>query len=182
MCRLYSNLKAIKIREKKLEIWLVSFLGGFVGCIFMDFTEEKMSKFGVSSGVTAAYIGRWVKGIVNGTFVHQDIAKVKKVKNEIRIGQFFHFVIGGGIVALFYPLFLTVIGFADSPNHLILAAIFGLATSVLPWFVLMPAFGWGVFGSKSPSGTMPVISPVLSHISYGFGIGLTLVTYYAVIT
>lgn len=160
----------------------MSFLGGFVGSVFMDFTEAKISKLGISSGVSGAYIGRWAKGVLSGKLIHQDIRKVSRVKNEVRIGQVFHFVIGGGVVALFYPIFLEVIGFAGSSNHLTLATIFGLATSVLPWFVLMPAFGWGIFGSKSPKGTKPVISPVLSHIAYGFGIGLTLVIYYAVIT
>lgn len=163
-----------------MEILLVSFIGGLIGSIFMDFTETRMSKFGISSGVTGAYIGRWVKGILSGTLMHQDIAKANPVKNEVRIGQIFHFVVGGGVVALFYPLFLKIIGFGGSSNHLILATIFGLITSVLPWFVLMPSFGWGVFGSKAPNGARPVISPVLSHIPYGFGIGLTLVIYYAV--
>ena len=99
---------------------------------------------------------------------------------KTRIGQVFHFVVGGGVVALLYPLFLEVLGLSIFANHLILATVFGLLTSVLPWFVLMPSFGWGVFGSRAPEGARPIISPVLSHVPYGFGIGLTLVTYYAV--
>ena len=164
-----------------MEIWLLSFVGGFVGSVFMDITETRLSKFGISSGVTGAYIGRWVNGILNGILMHQDIAKAKPVKDEVRIGQVFHFVVGGGVVALFYPLFLELIGFDGPLNHLISATIFGLVTSVLPWFVLMPSFGWGVFGSNAPNGARPLISPVLSHIPYGFGIGLTLLSYYAVI-
>ena len=159
---------------------MVSFVGGFVGSVFMDITETKMAKFGIASGVTGAYIGRWVKGIFSGILIHQNIADTSPAKNEVRIGQVFHVVVGGGVVALFYPLFLEVIGFNGSLSHLILATVFGLITSVLPWFILMPSFGWGIFGSKAPNWARPVISPVLSHIPYGFGIGLTLVTYYAV--
>lgn len=157
-----------------MEIWLISFLGGFVGSLLMDFTEARISKFGIGSGVTGAYIGRWVVGLFSGRLIHDNIANVNPVKNEIRIGQAFHFIVGGGVVALFYPLFLIVIGFGDASNHLLLAALFGLLTSVLPWFVLMPSFGWGLFGSKAPLGSRPIISPILSHIPYGFGIGITL--------
>ena len=90
----------------------------------------------------------------------------------------FHFIIGGGVVALFYPLFLLIIGLDASANHLLWATVFGFLTSVLPWFILMPSFGWGLFGSKAPSGSKPIISPILSHIPFGFGLGLTLVIYY----
>ena len=163
-----------------MEIWLVSFVGGFVGSVFMDVTEAKMAKIGISSGVTGQYIGRWVNGLINGVFKHQNIANAAPANNEILIAQVFHFVVGGGIVALFYPLFLGVTGLGSSSNHLFLATIFGLITSILPWFILMPSFGWGIFGTNAPSGSKPVISPILSHIPYGFGIGLTLVTYYAI--
>ena len=146
----------------------------------MDITEAKMAKYGITSGVTGAYIGRWVNGLINGVLMHKNIADAAPVKNEIRIAQVFHFVVGGGVVALFYPLFIEVTGLESSSSHLILATIFGLITCVLPWFILMPSFGWGIFGVNAPSGSKTVVSPVLSHLPYGFGIGLTLVTYYAV--
>ena len=89
---------------------------------------------------------------------------------------------GGGVVALFYPLFIYLTGFDDGQNYLISATSYGLLTSGLPWFILMPSFGWGLFGVNAPSSSKTVISPILSHIPYGFGIGLTLVTYYAITT
>ena len=148
----------------------------------MDIAEAKMSKFGINSGVTGEYIGRWVNGLTNGVVRHKNIADTAPTKNEIRIAQIFHFVVGGGVVALFYPLFIEVIGLGSSTSHLLLATIYGLITCVLPWFILMPSFGWGLFGVNAPSSSKTVISPILSHIPYGFGIGLTLVTYYAITT
>jgi hypothetical protein len=159
----------------------VSFIGGIVGSVFMDITEEKMAKAGIYSGVTAAYVGRWVSGFMKGILFHQDISDATSVNNEIRIGRVFHFVVGGGVVALFYPVFIEVVALEQPLNHLLSATVFGLATSTLPWFILMPSFGWGLFGSKAPAGTRPFISPVLSHIPYGFGIGLTLVIYYSIV-
>lgn len=146
----------------------------------MDFVEERIGKYGISSGVNGAYIGRWFVGLLNGKFTHQNIKKTSPVNNEVRIGQIFHFVIGGGVVALFYPVFINIIGFGSSSNHLLLATLFGLSTSFFPWFILMPSFGWGLFGLKAPGKPKTIISPIISHIPYGFGIGLTLVSYYAI--
>ena len=164
-----------------MEIFLVSFLGGIIGSVFMDVTELQISKLGISSGVKGAYIGRWFHGILNGVFMHKDISKTKSVKNEERIGQLFHFIIGGGVVALLYPVLLIIIGLETSTNHLLLGSIFGLLTSLFPWFILMPSFGWGMFGAKTPFKSKPILSPIISHVPFGLGIGLTLVLYYEVI-
>lgn len=161
-----------------MEIWLLAFISGIVGSVFMDMAESQMSKLGISSGVNAAYIGRWVGGVLVGVLKHQDIINTQPVKNEIRIGQIFHFIVGGGVVALFYPIFIAVLGFDGEHNYLMSATIFGLLTSVLPWFVLMPSFGWGLFGMKASVKSKPVISPVIAHVFYGFGIGLTFMIYY----
>jgi len=41
----------------------------------------------------------------------------------------------------------------------------------LPWFVLLPAFGWGWFGRRGPLGANALLASPLSHIPYGLGIG-----------
>ena len=164
-----------------MEIWLVAFIGGILGSIFMDITEAQLYKRGISSGVKGAYIGRWFYGILGGVFIHKDIAKAKPINNEARIGQLFHFIIGGGAVALLYPVFLIIIGFETISNHLLLSSIFGLLTSVFPWLILMPSFGWGLFGTKAPAGSKPIISPIVSHIAFGLGIGATFMLYYEII-
>lgn len=148
----------------------------------MDITELLISKFGVSSGVKSAYIGRWFHGILGGVFIHQDISKTKSIKNEERMGQLFHFLAGGGAVALLYPAFLYIIGLETTANPLLLGSIFGLLTSLFPWFILMPSFGWGLFGAKTPFKSQPIISPIISHIPFGLGIGLTFVVYYDIMT
>ena len=163
-----------------MEILLVSFIGGFVGSLFMDITETKMAKAGIHSGVTGEYIGRWVIGLMKGVLFHPNIKTSAPEKNEIRMGQYFHFVLGGGVVALLYPFFHAFISFGEPLGHLFSATVFGLLTSIFPWFILMPSFGWGVFGLKAPEGARPIVSPILSHIPYGFGIGLTVVTYYGI--
>lgn len=164
-----------------MEIWLVAFIGGLVGSGLMDITESQLSKFEINSGVKGSYIGRWVIGIMRGVFTHQDIRQSSGVKNEARIGIIFHFIIGGGLVALAYPIFILVLGDEFFINHFIMSILFGLLTTVLPWFILMPGFGWGFFGVKGPTGTKPILAPLISHISYGLGLGITLILYYELI-
>ena len=56
-------------------------------------------------------------------------------------------------------------------NHLLAGVIFGLATSLLPWFILLPSFGWGFIGVRGPHGANALLASALSHIPYGFGVG-----------
>ncbi|MCK4704132.1 MAG: DUF2938 family protein [Gammaproteobacteria bacterium] len=157
----------------------MAFIGGVVGSLFMDMAELEMAKFGIRSGVKAKYIGRWVLGVSAGVLKHRDIVKSQSIKKEVEIGLVFHFLVGGGVVALFYPVFISVFGLDDGHNHLITATIYGFLTCGLPWFILMPCFGWGLFGMRAPAKSKPVISPVIAHVFYGFGIGVTFFIFYS---
>ena len=162
-----------------MEILLVAFIGGVVGSLFMDMAELKMAKYSIRSGVKTEYIGRWVLGVSAGVLKHRDIVKSQSIKNEVEIGQIFHFLVGGGVVvALVYPVFIGMFGIGDDYNHIIWGIIYGFLTSALPWLILMPCFGWGLFGKQAPAKSKPVISPVIAHVFYGFGIGLTFFIFY----
>lgn len=52
-----------------------------------------------------------------------------------------------------------------------LPVLFGLATSCLPWLVLLPSFGWGVLGRCGPAGSNACLASLISHTSYGLGVG-----------
>ncbi|MCW8956035.1 MAG: DUF2938 family protein [Gammaproteobacteria bacterium] len=160
---------------------MISFLGGLVGAVFMDVAESMMTRVGITSGVSAAYLGRWVLGFRRGVFYHSDIASASAHKSEQQLGYWFHLLVGGGLVALAYPILLLLINESLVVNHLFGSLLFGLLTCVLPWLVLMPAFGWGWFGRVAASGARPVVSPILSHIAYGLGLGLTLMIYFALV-
>ncbi len=108
-----------------------------------------------------------------GHFVHTNIIESSPVKNELAAGWFFHYLTGGS-VALTYPLFYLAFNVPLPANHLLSSLVWGLATTLLPWFILFPAFGWGFFGVRAPRGTRPLISPAVSHLLYGLGLGLVL--------
>lgn len=153
-----------------MSILVLAFFGGIVGAVLMDLTEMAAARIGITSGVNVALLGRWFSGLTRGHLVHADIRACEPQPNEVRLGWAFHLLIGGGGVAILYPVVLLSLG-ADPLAHPWLGGLlFGLATSVLPWFVLLPAFGWGWFGRRGPRGTHALLASPLSHVPYGLGL------------
>ncbi|MFM2055675.1 MAG: hypothetical protein RLY71_60 [Pseudomonadota bacterium] len=151
--------------------FVLAFLGGIVGAVLMDITETAMARVGIRSGVNVALVGRWFLGLMQGRLAHADIQASPTLPHEVGLGWAFHFLIGGGGVALIYPFALVVMGL-PAPGHPLLGGLlFGLLTSVLPWFVLLPVFGWSWFGRRVPRGANALLASPLSHIPYGLGIG-----------
>jgi hypothetical protein len=154
-----------------MEFYVLAFFGGIIGAVFMDITETYAAKVGITSGVSVALVGRWFLGLLHGRFGHRNILDATPYPHEVRAGWAFHFLIGGGGVALLYPLFFDFTGLPFPRSQLLGGAIFGFATSLLPWFVLLPAFGWGLFGRRGPPGANAWLASTLSHLPYGLGVG-----------
>lgn len=157
-----------------MTVFAWAFLGGLFGALLMDIAEMIAAKFGITSGVNVALVGRWFLSLLRGQFFHTNILHAKPYAHEVRAGWVFHLLIGGGGVALLYPLFFVALGSPLPGNHLFGGAMFGLATSVLPWFILLPSFGWGLFGRRGSSGSNALLASTLSHIPYGLGVGFAL--------
>jgi hypothetical protein len=99
--------------------------------------------------------------------------KSGSVRNELAAGWIVHYVTGGS-VALTYPLLYLVFRVSVPEYHVIPALLWGLATTLLPWVILYPAFGWGLFGVGAPKGTRPILSASVAHLLYGLGLGVVL--------
>lgn len=154
-----------------MNAFVLAFLGGLCGAVLMDIAEMAMARVGLRSGVDVALVGRWFAGLLRGRVLHADIRSSPAQAREVALGWAFHLLIGGGGVALGYPAVLLL---ADSPpfSHPVLGGLlFGLVTSLLPWCVLLPAFGWGWFGRRGPKGARALLASPLSHIPYGLGLG-----------
>ncbi len=154
-----------------MELLAWAFLGGMAGAVLMDITETWAAKAGITSGVNVALVGRWFLSLLRGKFAHANILYAQPFPREVAAGWAFHLLIGGGGVALLYPLFFLASGLALPANHLVGGALFGLATSLLPWFILLPSFGWGACGRRGPHGSNALLASTLSHIPYGLGVG-----------
>ena len=154
-----------------MEILVWAFLGGIVGAVLMDVTETYAARIGITSGVNIALVGRWFLSLLRGQFSHTNILNSTPLSSEVKMGWAFHFLVGGGGVALIYPVFFQITGISLPANHLLGGLLFGLATSLLPWFILLPSFGWGLFGRRGPQGSNALLASTLSHIPYGLGVG-----------
>ena len=154
-----------------MNTYVLAFLGGIVGAVLMDITESIAARFGLTSGVNVALVGRWALGLTRGQFAHANIARSPERPGEVRMGWAFHFLVGGSGVALLYAAFVQFAGFTVPIHYLWGGVMFGAATSLLPWLVLLPAFGWGWFGRRGPQGSNALLASTVSHIPYGLGVG-----------
>ncbi|MEJ8827053.1 DUF2938 family protein [Variovorax humicola] len=157
-----------------MSSFVLAYVGGIVGAVLMDITETLAGRVGLTSGVNVALLGRWALGLLRGQWAHVDIACSPARPGEVRMGWAFHFLIGGGGVALLYAAFVHAAGFDVPIDHLWGGVIFGAATSLLPWLLLLPAFGWGWFGQHGPRGTNALLASTVAHIPYGLGIGVVM--------
>ena len=159
-----------------MELWLWAVVGGLVGTVLMDLTAIAAEKLKITSGGRCGgpqVIGRWVFGLFDARFVHENIIDSSPAKNEAAAGWIFHYLLGAGL-ALTYPLFYIVLDVPMPGNHLVPGLVWGLATTVLPWFTNFPGFGWGFFGIRAPKGMRPLMAPAIAHACYGLGLGLVL--------
>ena len=158
-------------RKQCINIFVLAFVGGLVGAVLMDITETYAAKVGITSGVNVALIGRWFIGVTRGQLRHANILHTRSLPGEVDAGWAFHVFVGGGGVALMYPAVLQLLGLSPTVGHLVGGLVFGLSTSLLPWFILLPSFGWGLFGRRGPPGSNALLAATLSHMPYGLGVG-----------
>ncbi len=159
-----------------MGLLISAIFGGLVGTILMDITAIAAEKLNITSGGRCGgpqVIGRWVFGIFDARFVHKDIIDSSPVKNEASVGWIFHYVTGGGL-ALTYPLFYLTLNRPMPQDHLIPSVVWGLATTILPWLILYPGYGWGLFGLRAPMNASPLIATPVAHMLYGLGLGIVL--------
>ena len=157
-----------------MNSFVLAYFGGIVGAVLMDITETLAARVGLTSGVNVALVGRWALGLLRGQWAHADIARSPERLDEVRAGWVFHFLVGGGGVALLYAAFVHAAGITMPNHHLWGGVIFGGATSLLPWLLLLPAFGWGWFGRRGPRGSNALLASMISHVPYGLGLGVVM--------
>lgn len=151
--------------------FVLAYAGGIVGAVLMDITETLAARGGLTSGVNVALVGRWALGLLRGQWAHADITRTPTRRWEVPAGWAFHLLIGGGAVALLYAALLEEAGWTLPAHRLLGGIAFGAATSLLPWLLLLPAFGWGWFGRRGPAGSNALLASLASHLPYGLGVG-----------
>lgn len=121
-------------------------------------------------GLDYALLGRWIGHWPRGRFVHERIGAAAPVRGERPLGWLAHYSIG----VAFAVMLLTWVGldWAQAPTPAA-PMLVGLGTIVAPWFVMQPAMGAGIAGSRTPSPWVTRLRNLATHAVYGAGLYLT---------
>jgi len=112
-------------------------------------------------------LGRWLCHMPEGTFRHGSIGAATRKPFECPVGWLAHYTIGVVFALVFVAL---------SPGEwlarptLLPALLYGIATVVLPLFVMQPSLGLGIAGSKTPNPTRARLKSLMTHAVFGIGL------------
>jgi hypothetical protein len=140
---------------------------GIAATVTMDVLGGLSRRVGLTVGAKGTWVGRWYLGILRGQLRHANITASPKLSGEKLAALAGHYAIGIALAILY------VVGaawLAVSPDGLLLALGYGLATCVFPWFLVFPSLGFGVLGLRGPSELKLFTSSLVNHLSYGFGL------------
>ena len=149
------------------EMILLGACAGIAATVTMDIVAMATQKIGLTVGAKGEWVGRWYLGMAQGRFAHVNIAASPPIAGEKRAALAGHYVIGI-VLAVFYVAGAEWLGL--KPDRLLPAVGFGLGTCVFPWFLVLPALGFGALGLKGPLELRLLRSTLLNHLSYGFGL------------
>lgn len=113
--------------------------------------------------------GRWFLYGLKGTFRHADIEHAPPLRGENALMLPLHYL-AGTLLAAVYLFFLDISSLGT--GNVLLAAGFGLISSAIPFFLMLPSMGYGLFGLGHSRDTFWIRQILLMHLGYGVGIGL----------
>jgi hypothetical protein len=121
-------------------------------------------------GTTSAnycLVGRWFRHMLDGKFMHTNIANSSQKHFECAVGWIAHYIVGAG-----YALVLVAAVSADwlARPTLLPALLFGIGTLLVPFLVMQPSFGLGIAASRAPSPTQARLKSLMAHIAFGVGL------------
>ena len=115
-----------------------------------------------------ALLGRWVLYWQQKKFTHHNIQQSPPQKYEASIGWFFHYLIG----ILWTYLYFILSHFLHYPITLWNTIIFSIITTCIPFLIIQPALGFGMFAQKTPNPFKSMRNSVLAHLYFGLGLYL----------
>ncbi|MCY4779991.1 DUF2938 domain-containing protein [Sphingobacterium sp. UT-1RO-CII-1] len=140
---------------------------GITATLFMDIYAILVLKAFNIPSLDYAIVGRWLGYFKDGVFRHDNILKTEKVKGERLLGWLAHYVIG--ISFAFVLILICGIEWVHTPTFWPCLLV-GLLTTVAPWFIMQPAFGFGIAAAKTPNPYLSRLRSLNAHAIYGIGL------------
>ena len=137
---------------------------GIVATVILDVWQRVLHAFTGIPATNWGIVGRWFAHMPRGRFVHAAIADAEPVDREALIGWTMHYLIGIVYGLAYVGLIAGVL--AGTPSVLN-GFVFGLASVIIPWFIMQPALGLGFMGAKAPNPAVPRFTALAAHCIYG---------------
>lgn len=143
---------------------------GIGGTIVMDVWATMLQHLVGTPATNWRMVGRWLGHMPAGKFRHENMGAVAPVHGEATIGWLFHY----GIGIAYGLLLIAVNGGAWLREPTVMPAVLlSLVFLVAPYFIMMPALGFGIAGSKTPKPNVTRLKSVLAHTMFGLGMYAT---------
>ena len=142
-------------------------IAGIGATLVMDTWSQFQKRILKIPPLNYALVGRWMLWCLKGKFVHHTIMTTPRVWGEIVSGWVFHYLTG----ILFACIPLAISGkdwFGQAP--LLAGTVTGILTMMAPFFILQPAFGFGLAASRTPRPWLARLMTFLTHLSFGIGL------------
>lgn len=139
---------------------------GLVATAVMDLWLMLLKALGLPT-LNFALLGRWVGHMPRGRWAHPGIVKAAPVRGETALGWAAHYATG-----IAFALLLAALagpGWLRAPS-LGPALGFGIATVLLPLFVMQPAMGAGYASARTATPALNVLKSLANHTVFGLGL------------
>ncbi|WP_269502488.1 DUF2938 domain-containing protein [Burkholderia sp. IMCC1007] len=124
--------------------------------------------FGIPS-LDYALVGRWLGHMMRGRFRHASIVAAPPVPGERALGWIAHYAIGIAFAVL--PVAIGGTEWVGTPTP-VPALVAGVASVAAPFFVMQPAFGFGIAASRTPQPGIARRRSLVTHLVFGAGLYL----------
>ncbi|MBS9463566.1 DUF2938 domain-containing protein [Flagellimonas sp. 389] len=152
-----------------MNLILQTILIGIGATLFMDLYALLLKIFGIKS-LDYRFLGRWIGHFTKGHFRHNHIMKSSAMPYELSVGWTAHYLIG----ITFALLLVFAFGKKWLENPTVLPALcIGIITIIAPFFLMQPAFGFGVAGSNLPDPGKARLMSFITHSVFGLGLYLS---------
>ncbi|MUU78678.1 DUF2938 domain-containing protein [Winogradskyella endarachnes] len=149
-----------------MNIILQTILVGIGATIFMDLYALVLNLFNIKT-LDYRFLGRWIGNFFKGNFYHSKITESPVITFEKPLGWITHYLIG----ITFSFILVLCFGIKWLENPTVLPALFiGIIAILGPFFIMQPAFGFGIAGSKLPNPSKARIMSFITHVVFGIGL------------